>query len=187
MSWAGSGGTSRAGEAFFFREVFTRGRAGALVSRFARGTARARGAVAVESASDMDATPFRGGGDSTTRPRRSADAVEPIGPPLRHLFDAPQGAVVETFDLALVRADHREVDAVFLQERARVGVALVHLLHVLLARPRVETLRPDVPGIAVEGPAPGEVDLRVVRGRVQDHRPGRCLLADVEGEGIGLG
>src|SRR5262245_54023606 len=112
MSWAGSGGTSRPGEVFFFRGDFGREGVGALVSRFARGTARARGAVAVESASDMDATPLPGAGDSTTRPRTSADAVEPVGPPLRHLLDAPQDAVVETFDLALVRADDREVDAV---------------------------------------------------------------------------
>src|SRR6185503_15299704 len=103
MSWAGSGGISRA-RAAFLRGPFARGAAGAFVSRFARGTARARGAVAVGGASAMDVTPFRGARDSTTRPRRSADAVETVRATLRHHLDAPQGAVVESRYRALVRS-----------------------------------------------------------------------------------
>src|SRR5258707_14354338 len=134
MSWAGSGGISRAG-ARFGRGPFARGAAGAFVSRFARGTARARGAVAVGPASAMDVTPFRGAGDSITRPRTSADAVEPVRPPLGHELEPPQGPLVELGHRPLARSLDDEVHAVFRQEIPGVGAESIDPPHVLVPCP----------------------------------------------------
>src|SRR2546421_3431124 len=109
------------------RLAFARRAAGALVSRFARSTA-------------MDVTPFRGAGDSTTRPRASPDAVEPIGAPLGHNGQATQRELVEGVHGPLVGALHHEVHAVLLSQLRRVRAARVDLLDVLVARARVQTL-----------------------------------------------
>ena len=94
MSCAGSGGGS-ARRAVFAAAAAARRRGRAVVSRLARGTARARGAVAVGSASAMDVTPFRGAGDSTTRARGSADAVEAVRSTLDDEGKPAQRALVE--------------------------------------------------------------------------------------------
>src|SRR5258707_5143170 len=150
MSWAGSGAVSR-GRGAFLRVAFARRAAGALVSRFARSTA-------------MDVTPFRGAGDSTTRPRASPDAVETIRAPLDHHGQAAQRARVEGVHGALVGALHHEVHAVPVPQLRRVRAARVDLLEVLVARAGVETLAPDVPEASHDGAPAREGDLPVVGG-----------------------
>src|SRR4026209_2500111 len=120
MSWAGSGGVSREG-ATFLRAPTARRAAGALVSRFARSTA-------------INVTPFRGAGDSTTRPRASPDAVKTIRAPLDHHGPPAQRARVEGVHGALVGPFPHEVHAVLLPQLRRVRAARVDLLDVLVAR-----------------------------------------------------
>src|SRR5436305_7541211 len=75
-----------------------------------------------------------------------------------------------------LRTDDNIIDSVFREQGRSVRRARINLPYLLLSRAKVETMRPDVPGISHDRSSAGQIDRGIVNRSVQNCHGCMCQL-----------
>src|SRR5688572_7758361 len=74
--------------------------------------------------------------------------------------------------------DDNIIDTVFREQGGSIGCAGIYLFDLILTRPEIQTVRPDVTRITHNRPTARQEDRRIVNWRVQDRRSRRRCFFD---------